>query len=66
VKGAQDQIPSSFDAARKTQTVLANCEVFLCSLRRDGKRKALGQSDILSGGLEVYAASISGGFHNQA
>ena len=31
----------SVDAARKTQTGLANCDGSLFSLRRDGKRKAL-------------------------
>jgi hypothetical protein len=48
---------SSFEAsARKTQTGLANCDGSLFSLRRDGKRKALGQSHILSSELEVYPA----------
>jgi hypothetical protein len=56
----------SLDAARKTQRGLANCDGSLSSLRRDGERKALGQADILSGGLEVYPASISRGFHNEA
>jgi hypothetical protein len=45
------------DAARKTQTGLANCDSSLFSLRRDGKRKTLGQSDILSSELEVYPAT---------
>jgi hypothetical protein len=50
------------DAARKTQTGLANCDGSLFSLRRNGKRKTLGQSDILSSELKVYPATCLADF----
>jgi len=56
VKGAEDQVPSKPRRGSQDADGFGQLRRFFVLVRRDGKRKALGRLDILSGGLEVHPA----------
>ena len=62
VKGAEDQLPSRSRRGSQDADGFGQLRRFLLFARRDGKRKTLGQSDILSSELEVYPATCLADF----